>query len=394
MPSNIIYESKKIVPYVYVGLDKVSGKFYIGSRTSKTRIKTPPSKDLFTYQTSSKIVKDYGFHKLEWIIVAEFFGEWDSASDAAIKLEQDMIREWWGHPDLLNGNVGGYINFSRVNSGTVTVKIENGKLRRVSVDHPKRIDGTFEVMGSGTINLYSQEEGRYLKIDVNDARRGDLLHNFQRKCRIKRGSEEITIDRVDLERYIALGWSHVMKGNTVVKDREGNNFLVSLDDPRYISGELAHVSKGTSNAILVETGELIKVPVDDPRFSSGEIVGQFKDTVMAKGEDGRGFRLSKSDERYKTGSFVSLFEDTVMVKNKKGERFRVDKNDTRLVTGELVGHTKGQVTVINCYGEKVRVSTDDPRLKSGELVGNKKMKVTLNTSEGLIVVYPNDHRLK
>lgn len=79
-----IYSSEKALPYVYICTHKITGEFYIGSRTSKN-IKLPPHLDLPKYKTSSKRVKPR-FNEFDWIILAEFF-----TSDAAYEFEQETI---------------------------------------------------------------------------------------------------------------------------------------------------------------------------------------------------------------------------------------------------------------------------------------------------------------
>jgi hypothetical protein len=57
-----------------------------------------------------------------------------------------------------------------------------------------------------------------------------------------------------------------------VKDTNGSTFSVLKTDPRYLSGELVGVAKGT---IMVKTKseEYLRVDKGDPRYLSGELVG-------------------------------------------------------------------------------------------------------------------------
>lgn len=61
-------------------------------------------------------------------------------------------------------------------------------------------------------------------------------------------------------------------GRVTVKDAMGNTRSVSVDDPRYISGELVHNHSGMVTVIDPITKETEKIYVDDPRFLSGELV--------------------------------------------------------------------------------------------------------------------------
>lgn len=91
-----IYTSEKVMPYVYMGIHKQTGEFYIGSRANKKQ-KLPSHQDIYVYRTSSKRVRPI-FDEFDWFIVAEFL-----AADAAYDFEQSLIYEHWDNPLKLNG---------------------------------------------------------------------------------------------------------------------------------------------------------------------------------------------------------------------------------------------------------------------------------------------------
>jgi hypothetical protein len=85
-------------PYVYLGVHKETGQFYIGFRASN---KVPALQDLgHKYHTSSKYVTELGFANFEWTILAEFFT--DTAADDAYWFEQELISERIEDPLCLN----------------------------------------------------------------------------------------------------------------------------------------------------------------------------------------------------------------------------------------------------------------------------------------------------
>lgn len=88
-----IYQSTKVLPYVYICTHKQTNRFYIGYREANT---TPSTTDLPKYKTSSKIIKN-NFDEYNWEIIAEFF----NGSDA-YDYEQALIFEHWLSPNLLN----------------------------------------------------------------------------------------------------------------------------------------------------------------------------------------------------------------------------------------------------------------------------------------------------
>lgn len=95
-----IYNSTKVLPYVYRLDHKETDQFYIGFRCAN---KVPSSEDLGTkYFTSSKYVKDLGFENFNIQIIAEFFDKKD-----ALLFEEILIKEYWKHPLSLNKNASG-----------------------------------------------------------------------------------------------------------------------------------------------------------------------------------------------------------------------------------------------------------------------------------------------
>jgi hypothetical protein len=83
-----IYSSEQVLPYVYQGTHKDTGKIYIGSRTNKKQ-NLPSNLDLQNYKTSAPAIEET-FHEFNWIILAEFFNPQD-----AWLHEQFLIYEQW-----------------------------------------------------------------------------------------------------------------------------------------------------------------------------------------------------------------------------------------------------------------------------------------------------------
>lgn len=76
---------------------------------------------------------------------------------------------------------------------------------------------------------------------------------------------------VDDERYLSGELQHYTTGKIVVKDKDGNTFLVNKDDERYLSGELVGHSAG-SIVVRDKDGNVSRVAIDDERYLSGELV--------------------------------------------------------------------------------------------------------------------------
>jgi len=91
-----IYHSTKAMPYVYMCVHKVTKEFYIGYREHNVKCNKVSSLDIFSYKTSSKIIKKQ-FSNFDITIIAEFFCGAD-----AFEFEQNLIKQHWGDPLLLN----------------------------------------------------------------------------------------------------------------------------------------------------------------------------------------------------------------------------------------------------------------------------------------------------
>ena len=60
---------------------------------------------------------------------------------------------------------------------------------------------------------------------------------------------------------------------------------MNLDDPRYLSGELTHPSKGTVT-VKDSAGNIKQVRMTDPRYISGELVPMNKRYSERNGRQG------------------------------------------------------------------------------------------------------------
>jgi len=190
---------------------------------------------------------------------------------------------------------------------------------------------------------------------------------------------------VDDPRYVSGELVHAMKAKVCVRDKDGNMFTVFKNDPRYISGELVHHNKGKVR-VKDKEGVVHHVDVNDPRYISGEFVyvssnkkgykhESMKNKVVVCDSLGNRLVVSKDDPRYVSGEFKHIKCGKVVVKDSEGNRFTIDKNDPRYISDELKnvnygdGFYKGKVAVKDMYGNTYTVAKDDPRYISGELIG-------------------------
>lgn len=178
-----IYTSEKVLPYVYLCIHKTSGEYYIGYREAN---KVPSHLDLPNYKTSSKIVNPM-FNEFQWTILAEFFDGND-----AYNFEQNIIREHWKDPLLLNGNISGKIKSN--NKNKVTVKDHSNNIFQVDKSDPRYVSGELKfyavgikrteefkikqsVANKNKVNMYDPTLDKNIKVSIDDPRinSGELI---------------------------------------------------------------------------------------------------------------------------------------------------------------------------------------------------------------------------
>jgi len=125
-------------------------------------------------------------------------------------------------------------------------------------------------------------------------------------------------------------------GNVVVKDQQGNVFMVNKNDPRYLSGELKYIKT---------------------------------DTVPVRDKFGNTFSVSKKDNRFLSGDLQSLLKNKVCIFDKENNRKIVDVTDPKYVNGEYV---------FICTGRQMSQSTRNKISKA-----NKSHEVSTETKQKL-----------
>lgn len=183
------------------------------------------------------------------------------------------------------------------------------------------------------------------------------------------------------------GQGLILKGTAPVKDPKDESqkiFFVSLEDPRYVSGELVSMHSGTKRSRETRqkmseaqmgwmtykdaNGKGVRAEMDDPRILSGELTSYSKGTTL-------------SDKQKETLSKLNL--GSVIVRSEEGTVFRTSVDDPDYISGKLVHVNKGKIrskevrrkmsevlkgtmTYKNKQGETIRLHKDDPKVLSGE----------------------------
>lgn len=155
-----------------------------------------------------------------------------------------------------------------------TTNLINGKIY-IGIHATENIDDSY--MGSG--KFIQQAILKYGKENFQK----EILFNFDNfdemvAKEIELVTEEF-VSRKDVYNIVvggmhrsSTGPKDTLKGLINVVDKEGKTLKVSVNDPRYLSGELKVFSKGKT-VVKDKDGNIFSVSVDDPRRLSGELVG-------------------------------------------------------------------------------------------------------------------------
>ena len=115
-------------------------------------------------------------------------------------------------------------------------------------------------------------------------------------------------------------------------NKNDNKFGISINDPRYLSGELKPIHTG--KAVLQDKdGNRFDVSVDDPRYISGELVGLTKGKLPVRDRSGKYFMVSINDERYLSGELTAIWS---------GRKHSDKTKDKMKQTYKIINHQQGE----------------------------------------------------
>lgn len=105
-----------------------------------------------------------------------------------------------------------------------------------------------------------------------------------------------------------------VSGKVTVKDKYGKTLQVSIDDPRYLSGELYSISKNKLH-VKDKNGKSYNVDLNDPRYLSGELIPFSTGYITVKDKQNNTMRVQKCDVRYLSGDLIGIKGDWYKINN-------------------------------------------------------------------------------
>lgn len=162
------------------------------------------------------------------------------------------------HEDVISGKV------SPVLKNIVMVRDLDGNTFRTSINNPKYLSGEYVPANKGIkkrfrIGFFTAKDksGKTYSVNKEDSRilSGELVHICTGVSNKGSLNTLVVYDKIlnkkfrvpiDDKRVKSGEFQSYNKGKFIAKDLDGNKFSIFCDDPRYLSGELVGMTKGTS----------------------------------------------------------------------------------------------------------------------------------------------------
>jgi hypothetical protein len=256
------------------------------------------------------------------------------------------------------------------------------------------------------------EDGSYIRVSKEDFDTGEYFGNCKGKVVVK--NKENIVFQVSKEdpRYLSgelvgvttgmvtvsadggKSFIHIPKhnydynihvgpstGKVTVKDKNGNTLHVTLEDSRYLSGELVHIMKGKMNVRVIGTNESIMINCSD--YDLTKHIFHTKDKIVVKDQHDNMHQVSLDDTRYISGELVPIHKDIAYGWNSLGEKIKTTTGDIRFKTGELKGNNRDKFWITN--GKENAMINKNDSIPDGYYKG-RIQKISTNID----MIYIND----
>jgi hypothetical protein len=256
-----------------------------------------------------------------------------------------------------------------INKGKLNVVDCDGNVFKVSVDDPRYLSGELKSHLSGRV-FGVTPDGVTVETVKGDPRfkTGELISYMKGKriLKDKETGDSIIVTKAEALTMLDTHQAH-NKGMTpaIIKS---TGKIVSISIEEFHANRDIYDSTQTGKVVVKDsTGKRMKVTVDDPRYLSGELVGLAKGTVAVKDKQGNVLKVSIDDPRYISGELVGVTSGMGMYVDSVGRQTRADHNDPRVLSGELVKYD------LKSYRANLRLRPEVVELKAIAVSKNIKL---------------------
>lgn len=248
--SNTIYSTNLLVEnesynnitkkynYVYLITEISTNRKYIGVRSCDINIYD----DLGKQYISSSSDKDFISRQKEKPLDYSYtiLSNYNSRIDA--NSEEIRLHELYNvdiNPEYINRIKSTHKGFDA--TGKTVVKDEHGNILQVAVNDERYLSG--DLVGINKNKICAKDNnGNIVQVNKDDIQylSGELVGINKNKTVI---NDNGTYKSISNDEFYEGNYKGVTIGRVVVKDTDGNILQVSVDDPKYLSGELVHVNK-------------------------------------------------------------------------------------------------------------------------------------------------------
>ena len=205
----------KQIHYFYKITNLINKKFYYGIRSCNCLPGKDPYMGSGTYL--HRAFRKYGIENFKKEVLRVCKTREDVSDLERWIVTEELVKD----PNCYNQRVGGDDSDSFYGRVLCYDKITDMKLA-VSIEEYRSNKDRYITPGEGKVSVYNYETNKYELIDKDEY--------FSNKNKYR------------------TTFSHSSKGLVTVKDKNNNFYQVSVDDPRYLSGELVHIWKGRSHS--------------------------------------------------------------------------------------------------------------------------------------------------
>lgn len=334
-------------PYLYLIGWRHLDVWYIGRQTG---VNCHPTNLWKSYFTSSKYVKKFREEYGEPDVI-ECRWVFDDITECCRAEDRLLMRLNVGFDNkkFLNKRPGQMwhnhgANFNRVPGEAAAKTYPDGvSIGRVSVEDPRWATGEIVGLSNGIKTGRNEIKNKNISKALTGKKKSpehiQNLSNSRKGTVLAFDKETGNVVHVCSEEFKQnkKRYEGATKGKIPVFDANGDGFLVEATDPRWVSGEVKHISCGKVAAKITETGERIgSVSLQDPRWATGEIVHVLhgvESPMKGKSTGRRGIPSKKCSAKItETGEAIGM----------------VANDDPRWGTGEITSSNSIRVRV----GEK------------------------------------------